>query len=355
MNWKTLAEKWLRTAPPIGVLILTAWMWAPHSKRPPAQSHAPIERIIDDESAVASRLAPFNTNELRVPASEIISGGPGKDGIPALSQPKTTRASLVGFLTPEDRVIAVRVDGQQRAYPLRVLNWHEVINDQLGDTPIAVIYCPLCDSVSVVDRRIDGQTLTFGVSGLLYNSNVLTYDQQHLGLWSQVGLTAVSGPYAGRSLKHIPWQIMRFDAWQAQHPQSAVVNLETGHRREYRHNPYHPYFTDHRLMFPVASRDERLALKTPVIGVRLGRVARAYPIKQIAQQAEGRVEDRIDGHRLVITHDASSGGIAVEQAPELAGFVHTFWFAWAAMHPDTTIYRGGQPLPGSGPPPLVGP
>ncbi len=293
----------------------------------------------------ATALEPFDTSDLMVPPEQILRGGPPKDGIPALVNPHAVAAAKAEFLRPGDRVVGVTLGEQARAYPINVLNWHEIINDELGGVPIAVIYCPLCDSVSVVDRRIDGQTLTFGVSGLLHNSNVIPYDRTHQSLWSQVGLKALSGPYAGQSLKHLPWQMRPFEAWREDHPEGTVITFETGYARDYRRNPYAAYFRTDRLMFPIVRSDNRLPRKTAVVGVQIGTAARAYPLERIAQADAGRIVDTVAGARVVLRVNAATRGIVVEDAPAEARVVHTFWFAWAAFHPDTDIYGRSSTTP----------
>ncbi|MBI1367129.1 MAG: DUF3179 domain-containing protein [Planctomycetes bacterium] len=306
-------------------------------------------------SGSASRAEPltqFNTQGLTVPRDQILSGGPPKDGIPALTNPKTIAVTDAPYRN-DDRMVVVEIAGQVRAYPINVLNWHEAINDTLGDTPgtpetletpITVIYCPLCDSVSVVDRRMGGQTLEFGISGLLQNSNVLLYDRTHKALWSQVGLAAISGPNAGKSLKYLPWQLTSFVELKKTHPKATVVTTETGHRRDYSRNPYASYFATDRLMFPVAHKDPRLKPKEPIVGVRLGQQVHAYPLNAIGRAPQRTIDERIDGQRLVLKMD-EAGGVSVVEAPAEAQVVHTFWFAWSAFHPQTTVY--GQKQPGS--------
>jgi hypothetical protein len=301
------------------------------------------ERTAEDQALTpeSSLLRQFNLDGLSIDRNDIHAGGPPKDGIPALTKPKVVPAAQARFLQVGDRVVGVKIGDNARAYPIRVLNWHEVINDTLGTTPIAVIYCPLCDSVSVVDRRISkDKTVEFGISGLLLNSNVLLYDRTDQALWSQVSLSAVSGPHVGKSLVHLPWEIVTFGEWRKAYPQGTVVTLNTGHRRDYRRNPYADYFATDRLMFPVAKQDDRLPPKTRVVGVRLGDVTRAYPIEQVAGAMKHRVEDEIGGKRLVLEADAMAEMIRVVQIPEGAQAVHTFWFAWAAFHPQTEIFKG---------------
>lgn len=294
---------------------------------------------VQESTPAAPLLRQFNLEGLSIDLKDIHAGGPPKDGIPALTNPKTVAATQARFLQAGDRVVGVKIGEHARAYPIRVLNWHEVINDTLGTTPIAVIYCPLCDSVSVVDRRISkDKTIEFGISGLLLNSNVLLYDRTDQVLWSQVGLSAVSGPHAGKSLVHLPWEIVTFGEWRKAHPKGTVVTLNTGHRRDYQRNPYADYFATDRLRFPVARLDDRLPPKTRVVGIRLGAVTRAYPIERVAGTVKHRVEDEIGGKLLVLEADATAATIRLIQMPEGAQVVYTFWFAWAAFHPQTQIF-----------------
>ncbi|GAB4191422.1 MAG: hypothetical protein Kow00105_05490 [Phycisphaeraceae bacterium] len=241
----------------------------------------------------------------------------------------------------EARMVVVSMNGVTRAYPIAILNWHEAINDVIDGTPVAVIYCPLCDSISVVDRRIGDDVLEFGISGLLFNSNVLLYDRRDNALWSQVGLSAISGPNAGKSLTYLPWTITTFAALAADHPQATVVTRDTGHDRDYDRNPYVRYFASDRLMFPVTVEDPRLPAKARVIGVQLGEMTRAYPVDVIAASETGSITDELEGgHTLTLKAD-KSGVVEVAHLPPGAKLVHSFWFAWAALHNDTTIY--GEP------------
>jgi hypothetical protein len=152
---------------------------------------------------------PFDLGNATVPREEIHSGGPAKDGIPALSKPKTIGAKAATYLAAGDRVIGVAIGNEARAYPIRILNFHEIVNDVLGGQPIAVTYCPLCDSAAVFDRNTPRGLREFGVSGLLYNSNVLMYDRDKRAesLWSQLKSEAVAGVQVRNRLKLLPLEL----------------------------------------------------------------------------------------------------------------------------------------------------
>lgn len=283
---------------------------------------------------------PFDLDNLGELREHIVSGGVGKDQIPALTDPETAPVSDAGFMYDDDRVVGVTVNGKSRAYPIKVLSRHECYNDVLGGVPIAVVFCPLCDSVSVVNRRLGDKTYEFGISGLLYNSNVLLYDRTDNALWSQAGLIAVSGPNAGKSLTHLAdWEITTFVDWSESHPDSTVATLETGYYSPERYNKaaYASYFETDELMFPVEAADGRFANKHPVVGVRVRGETRAYPVDRIAAAPNGLVEDSLGGGRVVLetTH---SGDVRIVQVPAGAEVLHTFWFAWYAFHPGTGVY-----------------
>ena len=293
----------------------------------------------NDRGHVSAPLEQFDTGDLRVDRSRILSGGPPKDGIPALTDPNFIDAADADFLGDESRVVSVSIEGETRAYPLNILNWHEVINDEIADVPIAVVYCPLCDSVSVVDRRLGEKTFEFGVSGLLMNSNVLLYDRTDEALWSQAGLSAISGPHAGQSLQHLDgWAIVSYEQWKREHPDGKVVSADTGHHRNYRRNPYGRYFANDDTMFPVSPKDDRYPKKMRVVGVRHGDTTRAYPLKAVREAPEGRLSDVIEGDKLVLEVEPGSGNVRISQTPPDAEVLHTFWFAWYAFHPDTQLY-----------------
>ena len=291
-----------------------------------------LERAADEQAGG------FNVDNLTVPRHEIAFGGPAKDDIPSLTNPEVVSVDSADHLRGRDRVIGVSLGGQNRAYPVRALMYHEVVNDEVGGVPIAVVYCPLCDSVTVVDRRLDDRIYTFGVSGLLYNSNVLLFDRVDEALWSQLGFMAVSGPNAGRSLRHLPWELTTLAEWRRDRPRSTVMTFNTGYQRRYDRMPYGDYFETDRLMFPVSRQDTRLPGKTRVVGVRLGDAVRAYPADEIRRAADGLVRDTIGGETIVLRAAPDGESVQVVEVPAEAQVAHTFWFAWAAFHPQTGIY-----------------
>jgi len=320
----------------VGVVAYVQWDEVDRLLNPPTPT--PQQRFALNGAAADS----FDLSDLRIPEERILHGGPPKDGIPALMDPKTEPVTQADFMMPDDRVVGMTINGQSRAYPIKVLNYHECYNDVLGGVPIAVIFCPLCDSVSVVDRRLGGKTYEFGISGMLYNSNVLLYDRTDDALWSQVGFMAVSGPNAGKSLKHLGgWEITTFANWSAERPGSTVATLDTGYYSPARYNSvaYASYFQTDRLMFPVEPTDARFANKYPVVGVIVGKTAKAYPVDRIVGSPGGRIEDTIEGQHVVLESAGGTGTVRIAEVPDGAKALHTFWFAWYAFHPDTQVYQ----------------
>jgi hypothetical protein len=272
---------------------------------------------------------------------EILAGGPPRDGIPALDHPPFLRAPEASW-GDDEPVLGAVVRGEARAYPVAVLNWHELVNDTLGGEPILVSFCPLCGTGLVFDRRVGGEVRTFGVSGLLYRSDLLMYDHGSESLWSQISAEAVTGPLLGQRLRVLRARMDQWGQWRRDHPESTVLSRETGHRRDYDRSPYAAYADSRRLIFPAAV-DRRYHPKMPTLGLRVpGQGARAYPASELVR-AGAPVEERFLGHRVRIAYDADRQVFEVEAPPEVE-VVEGFWFAWAAFHPETSVYpASGSP------------
>ena len=262
----------------------------------------------------------FDLSRHSVPLDRIMSGGPPKDGIPAIKTPRFVDASAASFLRDDDRVIGLARGGVAKAYPLRILNGHEVVNDSVDDLPVAVTYCPLTGSAVAFDRRIAGQTLSFGVSGRLYESNVLMYDHQSESLWSQLAAEAVTGDHTGAKLAEVPTLVISWKAWKTAHPDTLVLSTSTGHVRDYDRNPYGAYESSGSLMFRPSRRDPRLRPKDRVLGLVMGGAARAYPLSDL-QDAGGTVEDSIDGRTVTIAIHQRIAGPEAMAAAKIDGVI----------------------------------
>ena len=175
----------------------------------------------------------FDVSELTIPRGELLSGGPPRDGIPVLTDPPFVAASRASFLKDNDRVLGVNLNGIAKAYPIRIMNWHEIVNDQFAGASVAVTYCPLCYTGMAFRADMDGRRNIFGVSGLLYNSDVVLYDRTTESLWSQLLAQAISGPKPGQQLEAVPVTNTTWTDWRARHPDSLVLSSSTGYTRDY--------------------------------------------------------------------------------------------------------------------------
>lgn len=274
-----------------------------------------------------------------IPENEIFSGGPPKDGIPSLDNPVFVSANQARYLSDSDRVLALTRNGISKAYPLRILNWHEIVNDRFGDEGIIITYCPLCGSGTANEAKVNGRHLQFGVSGLLYNSDVLMYDRQTQSLWSQILSQAVTGPMKGVELPAVPVTHTTWGDWRSRHPDTLVLSQETGFNRNYLANPYDGYERDSSIMFPVRFRAEGYHPKEQVLGLVLDGKTKAYPFVELAK-GSGIVDDQLGSHRIQIKYNhAHQSAEAFDEKGELLPGVVLFWFAWYAFHPQTDIYR----------------
>ncbi|MDQ7087960.1 MAG: DUF3179 domain-containing (seleno)protein [Acidobacteriota bacterium] len=245
------------------------------------------------------------------------------------------------YLVGSDRVIGLAWGGQARAYPLRVLNWHEIANDTLGGIPVAVTYNPLCDAAVVFDRRVDGDVIDLAFSGLLYNSNLLAYDVQpergRRSLWSQLLFRAVSGPRAGRRLKVLPASLARWGDWRRAHPDTTVLEPDPNLVRLYKRDPYAPYFGDERLRFPVRPLPEpHRRRKEGVVALVSDEQTRVWTHGELATMAaaDGVLRLPFRGRTVRARWNPEPPTVLVEDlAPESGiGVVHAFYFAWYAFH-----------------------
>lgn len=283
----------------------------------------------------------FDLEGISLPAEEIFHGGPPRDGIPSIDKPEFVAASRAGFLKPEDRVLGLDIDGVQRAYPIRILNWHEIVNDRINGKPVVITFCPLCGTGMVFRSNVAGKDLQFGVSGLLYNSDVLLYDRQTDSLWSQILSEAVSGELKGNKLDALPVSHTSWENWQKRHPETEVLAEQTGFSRNYSRTPYSGYDSNNSIFFPVSAESKRYHPKERVLGIEMGGKFKAYPFSELSR-AEGDVlKDTFNGISVEVRFDAENrdGQIFSADGKPLKT-VNGFWFAWFAFHPDTDVYTG---------------
>ena len=213
-----------------------------------------------------------------IPQSEVHDGGPGKDGIPALINPEAVPASEATFMDGGELVVGVRVGNQVRAYPHSILDWHEIINDTIQGTSFAITYCPLTGTGIGWSRVLSGGATTFGVSGLLYNSNLILYDRATDSNWSQMQGRSINGEHIGEDIETVQVIETTWNTWKTLFPQTEVVSRSTGHNKPYGVYPYGNYRTSNDLIFPVSRNDTRLPRKERVHGIRVDDATKVYPI-----------------------------------------------------------------------------
>lgn len=311
---------------------------------------SPHRVVIGDGTTVASY--GFDLEPCLIPRSEIVAAGFPKDGLPVYGTPAyltidqlTERARQRGgkFLVSSDRVIGLEINGVARCYQLEMLAWHQVINDVLADEPIAVTYDPLCDSSVVFARNTGAETLEFGVSGLLYNSNLLLFDRRPnaLGesLWSQLQFRAIAGPAAAesRALRVLPASVMTWAEWRTRHPNTTVLARIPELRRVYQRT-YNAYFGSDELRFAVAPLPPASAgpLKTPTLAVWMENQWRSFRLPDVARQVDRDGRWKVPETAIQIRYHDGPPVAWVESADLEASpppSIMTFWFAWYAMHP----------------------
>ncbi|MEE9326142.1 MAG: DUF3179 domain-containing protein [Cocleimonas sp.] len=275
-----------------------------------------------------------------IPTEKILSGGPPRDGIPSIDKPKFMGANQVSYLKPKDRVIGIVVAGEARAYPIRILNWHEIINDVIKGQAVAVTFCPLCGSGIVYSADFNGKAHQFGVSGLLYNSDVLLYDRQTETLWSQILSKGVSGKLVNQELKIIPSSHTSWQDWLKKHPNSKVLSNETGFSRDYSRSPYGDYNNNKSTYFPVAFRNKQYHPKERVLGVTINGKQKVYPFSELAKTKKNSLNDNFAGKQFKLTFDVENrDGSIKDSSGKVIPSINTFWFAWYAFHPKAEIYK----------------
>jgi len=311
-----------------------------------------------------------------VPLDKIRSGGPPKDGIPSIDDPKFVKVSESQFMSDSDIVVGLEINGEIKAYPLFIMVWHEIVNDKVGGVPVAVTYCPLCFTNQVFERIIDGQEVEFGTSGKLYNSNLVMYDRLTDSYWSQALGISIAGELAGNELKRIPFDVISWIDWKNMYPNTLVMTTETGHLRAYSVDPYGDYYKDPRIIFPVDNKDDRMHPKEIVLGFHENDVYKAF--KQIDVESSNVINDKVDNKSFLIvslfTGNARAfdrlvegqvltfdfiddtiidietksiwnyDGVAISGSMEGTQLMREpfdpgFWFEWVALHPNTEVYE----------------
>jgi len=294
-------------------------------------------------AALGEELQGFDLAGLRVPRELLVEGGPGREGIKAVDEPRFAAPEEAHWVAPDSPVLGVALGGQARAYPVHLLEWHQVVNDELASAPLVVTFDPIAGAPRAFRREAAGRRLDFGVSGLLYNSNFLLFDRPTGSLWSQWNGQAVAGPLAGQTLSPVEVRQEVFAAWLERHPGAAVLERPLPQQIDYRHSPFKAYWVADRIPFPVKAEDRSYHAKEVVVGVVVRGRARAYLGSRVASRGGG-VEDEFQGAKLRIAYDTNSSTFRWE-VPEGVEVGEAYWFAWKAWHPDTDVWGGEADAP----------
>jgi hypothetical protein len=363
----------------------------------PAPALVALGLALASPSATAQATREWRTDFSRhtVPLEEIVPGGPPKDGIPALDRPRFVSVRQAdGWLSPREPVVMVEEQTEAKAYPLQILIWHEIVNDVVGGRPVAVTYCPLCNTALAFDRRLDGKVLDFGTTGRLRHSDLVMYDRQTESWWQQATGEGIVGELAGTKLEFVNAPLVSWATFKATHPAGLVLSRQTGFDRPYGENPYARY--DDPRGSPIASffrarRDDRLPAMERVAAVSLGGEDVAYAFSALRQRpaindevggvpiavvwapgtssalddhrisrgrdvgatgvfdrrlngqvlefealAPGRFRDRATGSQFDLLGRAITGPLRGSQLKPVPHGNH-FWFAWGVFRPATRV------------------
>jgi len=286
---------------------------------------------------------------------EILWGGVVIDGIPALNNATMVQASEADYLEPDEPVFGISINGDQRAYPLRILDWHEMANDVIGGVPVSLAYCTLCGAGIAYDGRAsNGETYTFGSSGFLFRSNKLMYDHQTRTLWNQLTGVPVLGALAGSDVKLslLPVVVTAWEAWLDQHPDTLVLDINTGYSRPYVPGAaYGDYFSSDDTMFPVWQRNNLLSTKDRIYALQIEGIPKAYPLdilkdEQVINDAIGSTEVVLIATRNEIVVDGTSyrtGTVTYNAGGEVRAFARQGEVFSPSPDANTVLDSSGNP------------
>lgn len=285
------------------------------------------------DAITVERLSGFphtDTSKASISLQQIYDGGVGRDGIPALSQPKFTSIDQTN-LEPDTLGVFLDIQGVQKFYPYNILSWHEIINDSIANKKVAVTFCPLCGSVIVFDRNVKDTILEFGVSGYLFESNLLMYDNISESLWSQSLGEAVVGDMLGEDLQYVPFQVLPFSEVQINYPSAQVLQQPSGYDRQYSTNPYLGYDNSDVVYFPVSFEDDQYGAKEVMYVFEKDDISYSIPTSQLSSGVYTLVADNgsgvsasVDGYTITIR----------DSNDEVVPGYYEMWFSWITHHHD---------------------
>lgn len=320
------------------------------------------------------------SGEWLIPTDEVFDGGPGRDGIPSVDNPQFTDVNNASYLLDDDLVVGIKINGTIRAYPHPILDWHEIVNDDIGGQKTAITYCPLTGSAIAWKREGIVSNSSFGVSGLLYNSNLIPYDRGTKSNWSQMKLQCVNGQLIGNEIVTNKIIETTYKTWREMYPTSKLLSTNTGFGRQYGVYPYGGFKTNDDLIFPVSNEDNRLQKKVRVLGLIAGGQTMAFVInsfsvdisiknvtfggeefviigssgKNFAAAYKRKLDDGTtleftitqgnlplvmidnEGTKWDIFGEAIEGPRTGESLPRAKAFI-AYWYGWAAFYPNSLI------------------
>jgi hypothetical protein len=282
----------------------------------------------------------FEIERHTVPREAIRPGGPGRDPLPE-AKPEYAAPADASWVEPQNQVIGLFAGGQARAYPVHLMEYHQLVSDELGGVPVVVTYDPLTGTPRAFRRDVDGRTLRFGISGLVYNSNFLLYDRETESLWSQFRGDAISGDLSGKRLTSLPVRQETLARWLERHGDTRVLVRPKPLEIDYRYSPYKAYWLEDQIPFPVAAQDLRFHAKELVLGVETNGRTRAY-LGSLLTRAGHRAQDEFEGRTIRIEYDPDAA-VFVWEAPDDVAVTDAYWFAWKAFHPDTEVWHDPGP------------
>jgi hypothetical protein len=294
----------------------------------------------------------FDVSNASVSKDKIVAGGPIRDAIRSVDEPEFVDAAAAEqWVAPANTVIGLSVGDVAHAYPVHLLEYHQVVNDELAGVPVVLSYDPIAGVPLAFERRLSGRTLEFGVSGLVYQSNFLLYDRESESLWLPWTGEAIAGPMLGKRLARLRVRQEPYAAWLHRHPDSLVLARPLLKQIDYRYSPYSSYWGSETIPFPVDSTDPAYHPKEVMVGLRVDGKSRAY-LGSIMVGAGGRVIDDFVGRKVRIAYDTQTSTFTW-QIPEDVEVTEAYWFAWKALEPDTEVWQGleaGPAVSGSDPP-----
>lgn len=293
--------------------------------------------LVPAAAVAAEKLNGFSLEKLSVPRDLLRAGGPVRDQIRSVDAPRFVAAGEATWMPPEVVVIGLERGGEARAYPVHLVERHQIVNDGFGGEGVAVVYDPLAGQPTAFLRRIGDRTLSFGVSGLVYNGAFLLFDRETESLWSPFLGRAIAGPLAGRTLERLRVRQESAASWTGRFPATKVLAPPEPQRIDYRYSPYSSHWVTNEIPFPVAARDERFHAKEIVLGAVVGGKARGYLGSRLTA-AGGEVRDQLEGRTLHIRYDSESGVLRWDAPPDVVA-VESYWYAWKAFRPDTEVWE----------------